>query len=102
MNWLWCRPLGAENPFRPFHDYIDRTQYGGVVTPTPQVDEKNEVLSHVYLDFQPLDEVTDLASFTTFVNPLTFISSWSTPSHPPPLSDLSPSRPFQGVPADSK
>jgi len=30
------RPLGADNPFRPFHDYIDRTQYGGVVTPTPQ------------------------------------------------------------------
>ena len=31
------RPFGADSAFRPFHDYIDRTQYGGVATSTPQV-----------------------------------------------------------------
>ena len=35
------RPFGADSAFRPFHDYIDRTQYGGVATSTPQVMKKN-------------------------------------------------------------
>ena len=34
------RPFGADSAFRPFHDYIDRTQYGGVATSTTKVKKK--------------------------------------------------------------
>ena len=51
------RPFGADSAFRPFHDYIDRTQYGGVATSTTKVKKKNSfnILSQKIhsTDFQP-------------------------------------------------
>ena len=44
------RPFGADSAFRPFHDYIDRTQYGGVATSTTKVQKKKH-----FQHFEPKD-----------------------------------------------
>ena len=36
---LWFRPLGAQTQFRPFHDYVDRTEYGNHATEKNKNDE---------------------------------------------------------------
>ena len=48
ITWLF-RPLGAQTQFRPFHDYIDRTEYGNHAT------EKNKNYEEKKYNQQTLD-----------------------------------------------